>query len=100
MAAMDVAEDLAAGKLQPAALDAEVAAECRTLFGTVTGVGDPLWELHVEVARQVLALGGVPAGELAEWTAVQRQAEGADDAPAESWMVRALEQMADEDGAL
>ncbi|WP_234797074.1 flagellar hook-length control protein [Mycobacteroides chelonae] len=95
-AAMTVAKDVAEGRLDPAALDAAAEAECRQLFGFVTGPGDPLWELHVEVARQVLALDGIPVDELAEWLAVTRKAQGVD-APADSWMVRVLEQMADED---
>jgi hypothetical protein len=76
-AAMSVAEDVATGRLDTAQLDAAVAAECRALFARVEGPDDPLWELHVEVARQVLAVGGgIPAGELAEWLAVTRAAEG------------------------
>ncbi|MDA4108159.1 flagellar hook-length control protein [Mycolicibacterium holsaticum] len=69
-AAMSVARDVAEGRLDPAALDAAVADECRALFGVVAGPADPLWSLHVDVARQVLALGGVPANELSEWAAV------------------------------
>lgn len=76
-AAMSVAEDVATGRLDTAQLDAAVAAECRALFARVEGPDDPLWDLHVEVARQVLAVGGgIPAGELAEWLAVTRAAEG------------------------
>ena len=47
--------------------------KCRELFGTVVGDGDPLWDLHRDIARQVLALDGVPADELSEWLAVARQ---------------------------
>lgn len=96
-AAMTVAKDVAEGRLDPAALNAAVAAECRQLFAFVTGPGDPLWDIHVEVARQVLALDGIPLDELAEWLAVTRRAQGIE-APADSWMARVLEQMADEDG--
>lgn len=96
-AAMTVAKDVAEGRLDPAALDAAVAAECRQLFAFVTGPADPLWDIHVEVARQVLALDGIPVDELAEWLAVTRKAQGIKEAPADSWAARVLEQMADED---
>ena len=75
-AAMAVGRDVAEGRLNPAALEAAAVAECRQLVGQVIGPGDALWPLQVEVARGVLAAGGVPANELAEWLAVQRQAEG------------------------
>jgi hypothetical protein len=74
-AAASVGRDVAEGKLAPAALDAAVTDECRELFGAVVGPSDPLWPLHVDVARQVLALGGVPADELTEWRAVARSRE-------------------------
>lgn len=72
-AAAAVARDVADGKLAPADLEAAAAAECRALFGTVAGPDDPLWDLHLDIARQVLALDGVPADELSEWLAVARQ---------------------------
>ncbi|OMC08528.1 flagellar hook-length control protein [Mycolicibacterium fortuitum] len=97
-AAMAVAQDIAEGKLDTAQLDAAVAAEVRALFGRVEGPGDPLWDLHVDVARQVLAVGGgVSSVELAEWTAVYRAAEGVEAAPAGSWIEDALAQYDDED---
>lgn len=98
-AAMDVAEGIAENRLAPAELDTVALDECRQLFGAVAGPGDPLWELHIEVARQVLAVGGgIPAAELAEWLAVTRAAEGAEPvAPEPSWIERALEQHADDD---
>lgn len=75
-AAMSVAQDIATGGLDAGQLDAAVAAECRVLFGRVEGPGDALWDLQVDVARQVLAVGGgIGADELAEWVAVTRQAE-------------------------
>ncbi|EHI13167.1 hypothetical protein [Mycolicibacterium thermoresistibile] len=98
--AMAVARDVAEGRLQPDQLDALAADECRALFGTVVGAGDALWELHVDVARQVLALGGVPANELAEWLAVTRAAEAEAEPEAEvggSWIERALAQLGDGD---
>ncbi len=75
-AAMSVARDLAEGRLTAAELDAAAAAECRELFGTVAGPVDALWPVHLDVVRQVLALGGVSADELSEWLAVARQREG------------------------
>lgn len=71
-AALSVADEVAKGILNAADLDAAAEAECRQLFGMVVGPDDPLWELHVNVARQVLSLSGVPANELAEWLAVAR----------------------------
>ncbi|MBU8824143.1 flagellar hook-length control protein [Mycolicibacterium goodii] len=98
-AAMSVAEDIATGKLAVDQLDAAAAAEARALFGRVEGPDDPLWELHVDVARQVLAVGGgIPARELAEWAEVERRAEGGcDEGPARSWIEDALALGADDD---
>lgn len=75
-AAASIARDAAEGRLAPARLEETAAAECRALFGTVAGPDDPLWALHLDIARQVLALDGVPADELAEWLAVARQRAG------------------------
>lgn len=97
-AAVSVAEDVAAGKLSPATLGAAVVNECRTLFATVVGADDPLWELHVEVTRQVLALDGIPVDELAEWLAVTRAAQGVEAPAAEpGWIERMLAQLAEDD---
>ena len=74
-AAMSVASDVTEGLLDPAALEAEVIKECRQLVGKVIGPEDALWGLQVEIARGVLAAGGIPGNELAEWLAVQRQSE-------------------------
>jgi hypothetical protein len=75
-AALQIAEDVTAGQLDVTTLDALALAECRGLFARVVGPGDPLWDLHVDVARQVLAVGGgIPVDELAEWVAVYRAAE-------------------------
>ncbi len=75
-AAMSLAEDVAEGKVDPASLDQDVADECRKLFGSVAGEGDPLWPLHIDVARQALALGALSADELSEWLAVARSRAG------------------------
>lgn len=78
-AAMSVAEDVSSGRVAPADLEAQALAECRQLFGRVVGPGDPLWELHVDICRQVLAVdsagGGIPAEELAQWATVEQRAE-------------------------
>ncbi|ORW43103.1 hypothetical protein AWB90_18290 [Mycobacterium paraense] len=75
-AAMSVAGDAAEGRLDPADLDAELVATCRELVGTVAGPDDTLWSLHLDIARQVLAMGGVTLDELSEWAAVLRQRAG------------------------
>jgi len=98
-AAMSVARDLAEGQLSPAQMAAELEAHCRELFGQVIGPDDPLWELQVRVARGVLALGGIPANEIAEWLAVIRATEAAEQAmpPGESWIEQALALLDDEE---
>ncbi|UXA10756.1 flagellar hook-length control protein [Mycobacterium sp. SMC-8] len=70
-----VARDAAEGRLSSADLDQAVADECRALFGVVAGPDDPLWPLHVDIARQVLAAGGLTAAEVAEWAAVLKRRE-------------------------
>jgi hypothetical protein len=75
-AAMAVAKDVAEGRVVPAQLDAAALEACRSLFAAVVGPDDPLWALQAEVARQVIAQGGVTANELSEWLAVQRRREG------------------------
>jgi hypothetical protein len=45
----------------------------KKIFRKVVGPGDPLWPAQLEVARQVIAAGGIPANELQEWLAVQRE---------------------------
>ncbi|WP_020109609.1 hypothetical protein [Nocardia sp. 348MFTsu5.1] len=81
--AMSVAKQVADGTLHPADLDRAAADECRVLFGTVAGPDDPLWPLHLDVARGVLAAGGIPADELTEWLAVARQRAGGTPGPPE-----------------
>lgn len=96
-AAMSVAKDVAEGRLDPAELDATVVAECRALFGRVDGREDPLWDLQLDVARQVLGLDGIPVDELAEWLAVARQAQGIEAEPDPSWIEDALAQFDDDE---
>lgn len=75
-AASSIARDVADGKLSPAALEAQAVAELRELVGTVVGEGDPVWPLQLQIARGVLALGGIEPDELSEWLAVGRQRAG------------------------
>jgi len=82
--AASVARDAAEGRLSPANLEAQLEAELRAVVGTVVGEGDPLFALQVEIARGVLAVGGVPADELAEWLAVARQRAGEPVTPPQS----------------
>ena len=98
MAAMDVAEDLAAGRLNPAQLEQAARDEFAALAAVVVGPDDPAWETQTSITRQVLALDGIPVDELAEWLAVTRTAQGIEAEPAEpSWIEQALAQMADDD---
>jgi hypothetical protein len=81
-AAMSIADDVAEGRLQPEELDRVAVEECRALFGTVTGPDNPLWELHLQVTRGVLAAAGIPFGELQQWLAVAKtQPNGIDHKP-------------------
>ncbi len=75
-AASSIARDVADGRLTTAALEAQLETELRALVGTVVGEGDPLYKLQCEIARGVLAVGGVPTDELAEWLAVARHRAG------------------------
>lgn len=98
LAAMAVAEDIANGRLSPAQLDAAAVDECRALFRAVVGPDDPLWDVQGEVTRGYLAAGGIPANELQEWLAVQRQREPAQPVAAEpSWIEQGLALMADDE---
>lgn len=72
-AALGLAGDISEGKIDPVDLDAELVAKCRELCGTVVGPQDPLWPLQIGIARSVLAVGGLDADELSEWTAVARR---------------------------
>ncbi|MGV7633063.1 flagellar hook-length control protein [Mycobacterium persicum] len=75
-AAMSIAKDAAEGRLAPAELERQAVAELRELVGTVIGPDDPAWPLQCDIARQVLALDGIPATELAEWLAMARHRAG------------------------
>lgn len=72
-AALRLAEDFSTGKVDPDDLDAELVKRCRDLVGQVVGSGDLLWPLQIEIARGVLAAGGLDADELSEWAAVARR---------------------------
>lgn len=95
-AAMSIAGDIAEGRLLPSQLAAAALDECRAWFGAVGGPLDALWPLQVDVGRQVMALGGYSANELAEWAAVARQRERGGEAAAE----RELAYKAPPDGGL
>jgi hypothetical protein len=69
-AVMQIAEDLAAGKVSPAEVMGPAVDQCRALFAAVAGPGDALWELQCDVARRVIGMGGIPTHELEEWVAV------------------------------
>nr|WP_234708499.1 flagellar hook-length control protein [Mycobacteroides abscessus] len=86
-AAMSIADVVASGKLDPASLEQQMLTELRDLVGTVVGQDDPLWDLQLQVASGVLAAGGVPTDELAEWLAVQRRRENPEAAEALSGLV-------------
>lgn len=75
-AAMAVAQDIADGRLLPSSVDAAALEACRGIVGVVVGPQDALWPLQAEIARQVIAAGGIHANELSEWLAVQRRRDG------------------------
>lgn len=75
-AAMGIADDVAQGRLSPATLEAQLETELRDMVGAVVGEGDPLFALQCEIARGLLAVGGIPTDEQAEWLAVARHRAG------------------------
>jgi hypothetical protein len=79
-AAMGLAKDVAEGRLAVDDLEQQAVSELRALVGDVRGPGDSAWELQVQIARGVLALGGIALTEVLEWAAVMRRRE-APDAP-------------------
>lgn len=95
-AALGLAEDMVAGKVQPEDLHPKAVAMAREVVGLVIGPQDPMWVLQCDIARQVIALGGIPANELGEWTAVFRQAEERQ----QSWVERVLASDDDADFAI
>ncbi len=72
-ASMSLARDAAEGRVSAPALDTELLAACRSLVGTVVGEADPLFDLQRDIARQVLACGGLSLDELREWETVLDQ---------------------------
>lgn len=82
--AMSVARDAAEGRLDPAALQRELLAEMSRVLDTDAEPGSELAALQVSVCRRVLARGGIPASEVAEWLAVARSRAGGTDTPPES----------------
>jgi hypothetical protein len=49
------------GRLCPADLTQAAADKCRLVLGTAAGPGHPLWSMQLDVCREVLARGGLPA---------------------------------------
>ena len=77
-AASSVARDVADGRLDPAQLERQAVAELKALMLVEPEPGSDLEALHTDSARRVLARGGIPADEVAEWLAVQRRRENLD----------------------
>ena len=106
--AMDLAKDVAEGRVQPDAVATAATDACRELFGVVYRPDTPedptdpawqLWALHVDVIRQGLHLGALSAAELSEWLALAETREGitADPEAPVSWIEQALAAGADEE---
>ncbi|CAN3128604.1 flagellar hook-length control protein [Mycobacterium sp. smrl_JER01] len=74
-AATSVARDAAEGRLTPADIERQAVEELSALMLIPADPGTALADLRIEVARRVLAEGGLPADEVAEWLAVQRRRE-------------------------
>lgn len=78
LAALDLSQEIHDGKISVANIEAEMVDAARSLFAIVAGPNDPLFDLQRDVARQVIAAGGLTADELREWVAVlERRAGGA-----------------------
>ncbi|MCB0924954.1 MAG: flagellar hook-length control protein [Mycobacterium sp.] len=84
LAALDLAQEIHDGKVSVANLESELTDAARALVGVVVGPDDPLWPVQIDVARQVLASGGLSADEVAEWLAVLRRRAGDAQTPAET----------------
>jgi hypothetical protein len=69
-AALNVARAISQGEVSAADVERSAVDRARAVFGRVIGPGDPLWGVQVEVARSAVALGALPANELAEWAVV------------------------------
>lgn len=91
-AVMQVAEDLAAGRISVAEVEGTAVEQCRELFSHVVDDGSELAELQASVARKAIGAGLIPVNELAEWVAVLSK-----DEPEQSWIERALADGAGED---
>lgn len=86
-----IASGLTDGTLGADDLIDDTIAAVRDLFGAVVGPGDPNWPMHVDVARQVLAVGGgLTADELAQYVDRYRARPG-------SWIERALAEGGDDE---
>lgn len=67
--------EVSEGRLTASTMADRAAARVREVFGECGGPADPLWPVHVELCRQVLGHGGIPAAELAQWLSVARSRE-------------------------
>ncbi|MGF2945271.1 hypothetical protein [Mycobacterium sp. Lab-001] len=67
--------EVSEGRLAASTMADRAATRCREVFGQCDGPTDPLWSVHVELARQVLGHGGLPAAELAQRLSVARNRE-------------------------
>ncbi|KXO88740.1 hypothetical protein AXK56_10505 [Tsukamurella pulmonis] len=79
--AFDVQAAITDGTLSAATLESELTEMMRAEFGTVGEPGDPLFELHCDVTRQFLAVGGLTSDELREWLSVRLRAENGGELP-------------------
>lgn len=77
-AAMNLADDVAEGRVNVAELEHQAITELSRLALEPAEPGTEMAVLRVVIARRVLAEGGVPTDELAEWLAVQRRRENPD----------------------
>ncbi|OBF93051.1 hypothetical protein A5773_20095 [Mycobacterium sp. 852014-52450_SCH5900713] len=67
--------EVSEGRLTADTMADRAAARVREVFGQCDGPADPLWPVHVDLCRQVLGHGGLPAAELAQWLSVARSRE-------------------------
>lgn len=89
-AAMSVATEAAEGRLHPNELERQAVAELSALMLIEPEPGSDLEALQADSARRVLARGGIPADEVAEWLAVQRRRENPDEADTDPPAVQAV----------
>lgn len=94
-AVMQIAADLAEGKITPAEVEVPAVEQCRQLFSHVVDDGSELAELQASVARKAIAAGLIPVNELSEWVAVFTP--DVEPEPELSWIERVLADGADDE---